>query len=235
MITDAFGRMRGCRIAPLGSVSTPNSRPERGRMSGSGGQNVGGMCPKSDLTEPVGKLCDSLMRPQSVRDHGSTGGGAWQNKSPNADTVGQSETGFSRLATLIADDSPLHARKIVRDHGCGAGGGGRANPQSPTLPIRADAWSSSGPRAGDDAYHLSRAPGCRNGMFCDFASPSSVAGPADARTLTAAGMPALPSRSRRRTAVVLLARGDEDSRVVDVLAGLDVVIPGMGEVQRPGG
>jgi hypothetical protein len=60
---------------------------------------------------------------EAGHDHGSTAGGAWQNKSPNGDAVGQSETGFSRLATLIADDIPLHARKIVRDHECGAGGG----------------------------------------------------------------------------------------------------------------
>ena len=42
------------------SVSTPNSRPEHGRLSGSGSQIVGGMGQTSGLTRPVGKLCDSL-------------------------------------------------------------------------------------------------------------------------------------------------------------------------------
>ena len=43
------------------SVSTPNSRPEHGRMSGSGSQILGGMCRMPDLTKPPGKSCDSLL------------------------------------------------------------------------------------------------------------------------------------------------------------------------------
>jgi hypothetical protein len=41
-------------------MSTFNPRPEHDRMSGSGGQIVGGMGRMSDLTKPLGELCDSL-------------------------------------------------------------------------------------------------------------------------------------------------------------------------------
>jgi hypothetical protein len=41
-------------------VSTPNLRPEYGRMSGWGEQVVGGICRMSNLTEPSGELRDSL-------------------------------------------------------------------------------------------------------------------------------------------------------------------------------
>jgi hypothetical protein len=61
---------RGCRITLHDSVSTPNSRPEHGRMSGSDDQIVGGMCRTSDLTKTLGKLCDSLYLTRILRDHG---------------------------------------------------------------------------------------------------------------------------------------------------------------------
>jgi hypothetical protein len=53
--------IRGCRITLHDSVSTLNMCPEHGRMSGSGDQIVVSMYWMSDLTKPLGELCDSLI------------------------------------------------------------------------------------------------------------------------------------------------------------------------------
>jgi hypothetical protein len=58
---DAFSEAlkRLAHSPPRLSVN-PQFAPGHGRMPGSGDQIVGGMCRTSDLTKPLGKLCDSL-------------------------------------------------------------------------------------------------------------------------------------------------------------------------------
>jgi hypothetical protein len=62
MIECRYTPYRGCRIALRRSVSTPNLRPEHGRMSRSSDQIVGGIYRMSNLTEHSRELCDSLYQ-----------------------------------------------------------------------------------------------------------------------------------------------------------------------------